>query len=157
MSSSLGKHSYKRCTSVQSLDRSGRQGDVTDDSAQTLFQRVLQKATLSSSGMGCTCGVHTFVCLMKRKFLENLHIVLSCLIKTTFVSNFCAFRSSFRTSAANFMSDVCGETERNKIFLFNCTKETVSGKMWQPFSTAERARTHTHTHMCPTAMIAYFC
>ena len=38
--------------SVQSLDRSGRQGDVRDDSAEILFQSSLQEAVVGSSRMG---------------------------------------------------------------------------------------------------------
>ena len=37
---------------VQSLHRLGRWGDMTDDSAEILFHSFLQKALVSSSGMG---------------------------------------------------------------------------------------------------------
>ena len=43
--------------SVQSLDRSGRRGDVRDDSAEILFWSFLQEATVSSAGLGR--DVHT--------------------------------------------------------------------------------------------------
>ena len=39
-------------SSVQSLDRLGRRGDMRDDSAEILFQAFLQKTLVSSSGMG---------------------------------------------------------------------------------------------------------
>ena len=39
-------------SSVQSLDRFGRRGDMRDDSAEILFQSFLQEALVSSSGMG---------------------------------------------------------------------------------------------------------
>ena len=38
-------------SSAQSLDRLGRQGDMTDDSAEILFQSFLQEALVSSSSM----------------------------------------------------------------------------------------------------------
>ena len=38
-------------SSVQSLDRQGRRGDMRDDLAEVLFQSCLQKALVSSSGM----------------------------------------------------------------------------------------------------------
>ena len=42
---------FDKCSlSVQSLDRLDRQGDMRDDSAETLFQPVLQEAPVSSSG-----------------------------------------------------------------------------------------------------------
>ena len=37
-------------SSVQSLDRLSRRGNMTDDSAETLFKRFLQEAILRSSG-----------------------------------------------------------------------------------------------------------
>ena len=37
---------------MQSLDRLSRQGDMTDDSAEILFQSFLQEAIVSSSDMG---------------------------------------------------------------------------------------------------------
>lgn len=54
-----------------------------------------------------------FVCPTKRKFLDNLHTVLSCLIIIIFFFlkkgrsfiTFCVFWSSFGTSAVNFVSD----------------------------------------------------
>ena len=39
-------------SSVQSLDQFGHQGDMRDDSAETLLQPFLQEALVSSSGMG---------------------------------------------------------------------------------------------------------
>ena len=39
-------------SSVQSLNRSGRQGDVRDDSAEILFQSFLLEALVCSSGIG---------------------------------------------------------------------------------------------------------
>ena len=39
-------------SSVQSLDRVGRRGDMRDDSAEILFQSFLREALVSSSGMG---------------------------------------------------------------------------------------------------------
>ena len=39
-------------TSLQSRDRLGRRGDTRDDSVEILFQSFLQKALVSSSGMG---------------------------------------------------------------------------------------------------------
>ena len=39
-------------SSVQSLDRFGRRGDMRDDSAEILFQSFLQEALVSRSGMG---------------------------------------------------------------------------------------------------------
>ena len=39
-------------SSVQSLDRMGRRGNIKDDSAEVLFQSFLQEALVSSSGMG---------------------------------------------------------------------------------------------------------
>ena len=39
-------------SSVQSLDRLGRRGDIRDDSAEILLQTFLQEALMSSSGMG---------------------------------------------------------------------------------------------------------
>ena len=39
-------------SSFQSLDESGRRGDMTDDSAEILFQSFLQEAIVSSSGVG---------------------------------------------------------------------------------------------------------
>ena len=47
--------SNKLCTqfsSVQSLDQLGHHGDMRNDSAEILFQSFLQKALVSSSGMG---------------------------------------------------------------------------------------------------------
>ena len=41
-----------RFSSVQFLDRLGRQGNMTDDSARILFKSFLQEATVQSSGMG---------------------------------------------------------------------------------------------------------
>ena len=38
-------------SSAQSLDRFGRQGDTTDDTAETLFQSFLQEAIVSSSAL----------------------------------------------------------------------------------------------------------
>ena len=40
------------CSSVQSLDQPGSRGDLTHDSAEILFQSVLQEAVDSSSGIG---------------------------------------------------------------------------------------------------------
>ena len=40
--------------SGQSLDRSGRRGDMTNDSIEILFQSFLQEAIVSSSGMAGT-------------------------------------------------------------------------------------------------------
>ena len=42
----------KRSSSVQSLDRLGHQGDMTDDSSQILFQSFLREAIVSNSGTG---------------------------------------------------------------------------------------------------------
>ena len=39
-------------SSVQSVDRSGRRGHMTDDSAEMFFQCFLQEAIVSSSGIG---------------------------------------------------------------------------------------------------------
>ena len=39
-------------SSVQSLDRFGRWGDMIDESAEVLFQSFMQEALASSSGMG---------------------------------------------------------------------------------------------------------
>ena len=38
--------------SLQSLDRLGHRGDMTDDPAEILFQSFLQEAVVSSSGTG---------------------------------------------------------------------------------------------------------
>ena len=39
-------------SSVYVLDRLGRRGDMKDDSAEILFQSILQEAVVSSFGMG---------------------------------------------------------------------------------------------------------
>ena len=39
-------------SSVQSLERLGRRGDMRNDLAEILFQSFLQEAPVSSSGMG---------------------------------------------------------------------------------------------------------
>ena len=39
-------------SSDQTLDRLGRRGDIRDDSAEIFFQYFLQKAIVSSSGIG---------------------------------------------------------------------------------------------------------
>ena len=70
--------------SLQSLDRLGRQGDMKDDSAETLFQSFLQEA-LRSSGPSAvrSCGmgrdVHSlmfsiqhFLCRPRRRPPSNL-------------------------------------------------------------------------------------
>ena len=52
--SSSGRGIYRRewFSSVQSLDRLGRRGDMRDDSAEIFFQSFLQEATTSSFGIG---------------------------------------------------------------------------------------------------------
>ena len=60
ITASFGSHSSHAPTekgeiqfsSGQSFDRFGRQGDLRDDSAESLFQSVLREAIVSSSGMG---------------------------------------------------------------------------------------------------------
>ena len=48
--------------SLQSLDRLGRQGDMKDDSAETLFQSFLQQALASSCGTGRVwCSLYNVV------------------------------------------------------------------------------------------------
>ena len=47
-------------SSVQSLDKLGRQGNMRDDSAESLFQSFLQEARASSSGIGR--GMFTLCC-----------------------------------------------------------------------------------------------
>ena len=45
-------HQFSQFSSVQSLDRLGRRGNTTDDSAEIVFQSFLQEAFMSKSGMG---------------------------------------------------------------------------------------------------------
>ena len=47
-----GLSASDKLSSVQSLDRLGCWGDITDNSAEILFQSFLQEAPVSSSGMG---------------------------------------------------------------------------------------------------------
>ena len=61
-----------RISSVQSLDRSGRHGDMKDSSAETLFQSFLQKALGSSSGVGMDShslmlSIQHFLCRPRRR------------------------------------------------------------------------------------------
>ena len=60
------------CCSVQSLDWFGRRGDMTDDSAEILFQSFLREAIVSSSGMGrdvhsLTLSIQYFLCRPRRR------------------------------------------------------------------------------------------
>ena len=61
----------KQITSVQSLDRLGRLGDMRDDSAEIFFQSFLQEAIVSNSGMGrdvhsLMLSIH-FLCRPRRR------------------------------------------------------------------------------------------
>ena len=60
-------NTYTPFRAVQSLDRLGRRGDMTDDSAEIFFQSFLQEAIVSSSGMGrdvyaLTLSIQHFLC-----------------------------------------------------------------------------------------------
>ena len=57
---------------IQSLGRLARRGDMTDDSAQILFQFFLQEAVVSNSGMGrnvhsLMSSIQHFLCRTKRR------------------------------------------------------------------------------------------
>ena len=80
----IARHTTSTSSSVQSLDRLGRRGDMRDDSAETLFQSFLQEA-LRSSGPSAvrSCGmgrdVHSlmfsiqhFLCRPRRRPPSNL-------------------------------------------------------------------------------------
>ena len=59
-------------SSFQSIDRSGRRGDMRDDSAEILFQSFLREALVSSSGMGRSVhslmlSIQHFLCRPRRR------------------------------------------------------------------------------------------
>ena len=67
----LTKHS-----SVQSLIRLVRRGDMTDDSAEILIQPFLQEVIVSTSGMGrevryWTLSIQHFLCRLRRRSLSK--------------------------------------------------------------------------------------
>ena len=58
-------------SSVQSLDRLDRRGDIRDDSAEILFQSFLQEVIVSSSSMGrdvhfLMLSIQHFLCRRRR-------------------------------------------------------------------------------------------
>ena len=58
---------WQRISSVQSLDRVGHWGDITDDSGEILIQSFLQEAIVSSSSIGrdvhsLTLSIKHFLC-----------------------------------------------------------------------------------------------
>ena len=64
-------------SSVQSLDRSGRSGDMRDDSAEILFQSFPQEAIMSSAGMGrdvhsLMLFIQHFLCRPRRRPLSKV-------------------------------------------------------------------------------------
>ena len=59
-------------SSVYVLDRLGRRGDMKDDSAEILFQSILQEAVVSSFGMGrdvhsLLFSIQHFLCQPQRR------------------------------------------------------------------------------------------
>ena len=85
-------------SSVQSLDRLGRRGDMTYDSAKTLCQSFLQKALVSSPGIGrdvhslmlsikpllCWSQCHPSSTMPWRMVLERLLWHVTCLNHSSF-------------------------------------------------------------------------
>ena len=110
--------------SVKSLGRLGHWGDMRDDSAEILFQSFLQKALVSSSGMGrdvhsLTLSIQHFLCRTRRcppsKFprrmvLERLSWNVTCPNNSSFRLLIVARRGS------------CGHTRK---LILLCTQSLV--------------------------------
>ena len=85
-------HTKPQFSSVQSLDRLGRQEDMRDDLAEILFQSFLQEASVSSSGIGrdvhsLMLSIQHFLCRPRRRppskvprrmVLERLSLRMTC-------------------------------------------------------------------------------
>ena len=79
----LGPLKIIQCSSsVQSLDQLGRRGDLTDDSAESLFQRFLHEAIVSS--LGTSLSILHFLCRPRRGSPSKLSWRATCLNYASF-------------------------------------------------------------------------